>query len=53
MPRRLVENSDIGENLLIFDLKNTACVRQPAIVMRKGQYISKYTKEAIDLITER
>lgn len=53
LPRRLVENSDIGENLLIFDLKNTACVRQPAIVMRKGQYISKYTKEAIDLITER
>ena len=53
LPRRLVENSDIGENLLIFDLKNAACVRQPAIVMRKGQYISKYSREAIDLIIGR
>lgn len=53
LPRRFVEGQQTDKNILVFDLKNTATVRQPAIVMRKECCLSKYAESAIELITAR
>lgn len=52
LPLRFLEKTQ-NKEMLILPLRNTATVRKPAIVMRKGQYISKYAKTAIKLITEK
>lgn len=52
LPLRFVEKTQ-NKEMLILPLKNTATVRKPAIVMRKGQYLSKYAKTAIKFITEK
>lgn len=53
LPLRFVEGNQLEEDMVILPLKNTATVRKPAIVMRKGQHLSKYAKSAIKLITEK
>lgn len=53
LPLRFVEGNKLREDMVILPLKNTATVRKPAIVMRKGQHLSKYAKSAIQIITEK
>lgn len=53
LPLRFVEDNQSKEDMVILPLKNTATVRKPAIVMRKGQHLSKYAKSAIQIITEK
>lgn len=53
LPLRFIEGNKLCENMMIFSLKNTASVRKPAIITRKGQHISKYAKFAINLIKKR
>ena len=45
-----LENEDSKTHL--FPLKQEASSRQPAIVLRKGQYVSKYADYAIQLLTK-
>lgn len=53
LPLRFIEGHNSDNNLSVFSLKNTACIRQPAIIIPKGQHISKYARDAIELITNR
>lgn len=53
LPLKFIESNPFNNELMIFTLENTATVRQPAIVMRKGQYMSKYALKAVDLIKNR
>ena len=50
LPRRFVEESAFGDDVIVFSIKNSLTVRKPAIVKRKGQYVSEYAEEAIRLL---
>lgn len=53
LPLRFIEENKNFDNMSIFSLKNTASIRKPAIITRKGQHISKYVKSAIKAIKFR
>lgn len=53
LPFRFIEGNGIGEKVGIFSIKGAEIVRQPAVIMRKGAYISKFTKDAIEFIKNR
>lgn len=38
------------KNMGVYTIKNTSCLRQPAIVFKKGRYMSTYAKTAIEKI---
>ena len=50
-PLQFVENT--REDVTLFALKNEVSTRRPAVVMRKGQYLSKAALYAIDLLTHK
>jgi len=50
LPRQFV-GGDIEGRVTLLDIKQDANVRQPAIVTRRGQFISEYAQYAIDLLT--
>lgn len=52
LPLRFIEENKTDSRVDICQLKDSACIRKPAIVMRKGHYLSKYAKEAIELLRE-
>ena len=52
LPKQFIETMSNDEKLKMFTLKHSVHTRQPAIIMRKGQYISEYTKYVISLLTE-
>lgn len=52
LPMQFVSHANFDENLTLYTLKDTVSERQPAIVRRKGQYLSDYAKYAIELLTE-
>jgi len=37
-------------DVLLFPIRQKAITRQPAIILRRGQYISPYAKQAIALL---
>lgn len=51
LPLQYVNCNQIGDGLTVVGIKNTIYTRQPAIITRKGQYISPYARYAIDLLT--
>lgn len=53
LPLQFVQNVESDGKLKLFKLKHKANVRQPAIIMRRGQYISPYAKYAIDILTNK
>ena len=53
LPLQFVKNFDFDENMSLYTLKNCHYSRQPAIVTRRGQYISEYAKYAIELLTQK
>ncbi len=53
LPLQFVKNFDFDENMFLYTLKNCHYSRQPAIVTRRGQYISEYAKYAIELLTKK
>ena len=53
LPLQFVNEESFDKKLNIIKIKNTANLRQPVILTRKGQYISEYAKYAIDLLTRR
>lgn len=52
LPLQFVDNQQFDENLTLFALKDTSFTRQPVIVTRQGQYLSKYAQYAIELLTD-
>ncbi len=52
LPLQFVKGAELNSNVTLFKLKNNNFSRQPAIVTRKGQYLSEYAKYAIKILTE-
>lgn len=42
--------SNITDGVSVFKIKNTPAIRQPAIVIKRGRYLSSYAKSAIEKI---
>lgn len=53
LPLQFVDKQDLGRKLILFSLEDCVSVRQPAVVTRRGQYLSEYAKYAITLLTGR
>ena len=52
LPRQFVESMDTGDRLRLYTLRHGVRSRQPAVVVRRGQYLSEYAAFAIRLLTE-
>lgn len=50
LPREFVQTTPFCEGLRLYALKNMASPRQPAVIYRKGQYLSPYAEYAISLL---
>lgn len=50
LPEEFVQAEHFREGLRLYKLKNMAAPRQPAVVYRKGQYLSPYAEFAISLL---
>ena len=48
IPKQFVEAKGNSDNVAIFEIKNTPYRRQPAVVLRRGQYVSEFAKYAIE-----
>lgn len=53
LPRQFVQSGAAQNGVELFELKQDTYVRQPAIVTRRGQFISEYAQYAIELLRER
>ncbi len=53
LPLQFINNKSLNENIKTIKIKNSALLRQPAIITIKGQYISECAKYAIDLLTNK
>lgn len=51
LPLQFVRNQPFCENLNFYTIKGNHYLRQPAIITRRGQYLSDYAKFAIGLLT--
>lgn len=52
LPLQFMEKEVLEGNITIFSIKDECYLRQPAIVTRRGQYMSEYTKYMIELLTK-
>lgn len=52
LPLQFVKNQYFDESLTLYTIKHSLYSRQPAVVRRKGQYLSPYAKYAIELLTK-
>ena len=52
LPLQFINEMDLDSNVTLLKLKGNRFRRQPAIVTRKGQYLSDYAKYAIKILTE-
>lgn len=50
LPKQFIQ-SGADKDLTLFEIPQDTYVRQPAIVLRRGQFISEYAQYAIDLLT--
>ena len=53
LPQSFIEGKNGIETVAVFPFGDKATIRQPAIVKKKGQHLSKYAKTAMDLIVHR
>ena len=51
LPYQFIEKENLF-NVTIFDIKDLKYLRQPAVVYKRGQYLSEYAKYATKLLTE-
>ena len=52
LPLRFIEEHQTENKVSVYELSDNACIRKPAIVLRKGQYLSKYARKVIEKIIE-
>ncbi|MBE5774346.1 MAG: LysR family transcriptional regulator [Clostridiales bacterium] len=50
LPRQFIQAEMTGESITLFEIDQDTYVRQPAVVTRRGQYISEYARYAMDLL---
>lgn len=50
LPLQFVRNQHFDKDLTLFTIRHNNYARQPAIVTRRGQYISPYARYAMDLL---
>ncbi len=50
IPRPFLQNEDGNDSVVLFELEQVEYVRQPAVVMVKNQYVSKYAEYAITIL---
>lgn len=53
LPKQFVRQEESDARVHIFDLRDELYTRQPAVVTRRGQYLSPAAKYAIRLLTEK
>lgn len=53
LPLQFVNSVNTNQNLTVIELTNNVYLRQPAIVYKRGQYVSEYAKYAIDLLQNK
>lgn len=53
LPLQFIKNQYFDEKLSLYKIKSKLYQRQPAIVSRRGQYMSDYSKYAIKLLTRK
>lgn len=53
LPRQFVKREAGLYDVTLLGLRGTSNSRQPAIVMRKGQFVSEYAKFAIDILRKK
>lgn len=52
IPRPFLQNEDGNSSVVLFELEQVEYVRQPAVVLMRNQYVSKYAEYAIKLLKE-
>lgn len=52
LPKQFVKKQAVGIGLRFYDIKNAIYTRQPAVVTRRGQYLSPAAKYAMELLTK-
>lgn len=52
LPLQFVENFDLNKTLHIYNIKDVEDIRKPAIITRRGQYLSPYAKYAMELLSK-
>lgn len=52
LPLQFVQGELFCKDLTLYKLENCTTVRQPAIITRRGQYISEYTAYAMELLSK-
>ncbi len=53
LPKQFIENMGSDEKIKMLTLKHSVRSRQPAVITRKGQYVSEYAEYAIKLLSEQ
>ncbi len=53
LPLQFVREKGGAEDVALFPVKDSLSARQPAVVTRRGQYLSDYAKYAIELLTAK
>lgn len=53
LPKQFIQSSVSQKDVVLFEIDQDTYVRQPAIVTRRGQFISEYARFAISLLTDR
>lgn len=53
IPKQFIRSNPDACNVTLFPLQQASYVRQPAIVLRRGQYLSPYAQYAIDLLKNK
>ena len=52
LPKQFLQYEPERSNMTLFELKQDEYIRQPGIVFRRGQYISKCAQYAMELLNE-
>lgn len=52
LPLQFVSSQHFDENLILLTIQDNTYIRQPAIVTRRGQYLSDYARYAMELLQE-
>ncbi len=53
LPLQYIEHMGYDDNTVLFTLKQSIHSRQPAVITRRGQFLSEYAQYAIKLIAEQ
>ncbi len=53
LPKQFITTEPESENITFFELEQDENTRQPAIILRRGQYVSKFAEYAIELIKNK